>query len=201
MSPPLSLLLLLLILLLPFPSSSCTIVAFDFPSFSLRNLTLLGSSSLLLGSISLIHPPSSSSSSGAAVLSLPVPFADPATNASTSFSTAFSFSITNPCPNPTHGDGLAFFLSADPLPFGAPGLHLGIFNASAFPPPDPPAIVAVEFDTLPDEGFNEPSPNHVGFESAPPNPSSPPNSDPTASISPAATRSTPGSTTPRATKP
>ncbi|KAL6594323.1 hypothetical protein ACP70R_048516 [Stipagrostis hirtigluma subsp. patula] len=76
-------------------------VSFSFPSFSLRNLTLLGAASLRAASVSL-PPPSSR-----AIFPLPLPFPPNA-----SFSTSFVFSA----PNSTRpASRLSFVLLPDPL--------------------------------------------------------------------------------------
>ncbi|KAF9589291.1 hypothetical protein IFM89_022361 [Coptis chinensis] len=95
--------------------------SFDFASFSLQNLTLLGDSYLRNGVVGLTRElgiPSSSSSS--VLCTTPIPFFNPETNISASFSTRFSFSITNASPG-SFGDGLAFFLSSDSQTLGSSG--------------------------------------------------------------------------------
>ncbi|KAG8056338.1 hypothetical protein GUJ93_ZPchr0002g23499 [Zizania palustris] len=90
-----------LLLWRPAPIASANPVAFSFPSFSLRNLTLLGWASLRATSVSL-PPPSSK-----AFFPLPLPFPRNA-----SFSTSFVFaspSATKP------SSRLSFVLLPDPL--------------------------------------------------------------------------------------
>ncbi|XP_010942610.1 probable L-type lectin-domain containing receptor kinase S.7 [Elaeis guineensis] len=153
---------LLPLLLLPTPASSKNI-CFDFRSFSLNNLTLLGDSYLRNGAIGLDRDTGnpSSSSSGTAVFNLPIQFSDPRTNTSASFSTSFSFKIANPSPD-SHGDGLTFFISPDSQTLGSVGPYLGLFDASSTIKNG--SAIAVEFDTVLDEYFGDPSDNHVGLD-------------------------------------
>uniref|UniRef100_A0A0D9XBN1 Protein kinase domain-containing protein n=1 Tax=Leersia perrieri TaxID=77586 RepID=A0A0D9XBN1_9ORYZ len=100
MAPPPSLLaaaaVLVLVLL---PTATASPVAFSFPSFSLRNLTLLGGASLRAAAVSL-PPPSSR-----AIFPLPLPFPRNA-----SFSTSFVFASPDSAkPNST----LSFLLLPD----------------------------------------------------------------------------------------
>ncbi|XP_072970049.1 probable L-type lectin-domain containing receptor kinase S.7 [Typha angustifolia] len=131
-SSPISLLLFLLLLPLPISSKN---IFFDFPSFSLRNLTLLGPSSFLRGGSLFL-------SAGAAVFSVPIQFSDQRTGLSASFSTAFSFSIPGPGPaSNSFADGLAFFLSHDAETLSTPAAYLGLFGSTKnF------SIIALEFD-------------------------------------------------------
>ncbi|OEL29770.1 putative L-type lectin-domain containing receptor kinase S.7 [Dichanthelium oligosanthes] len=96
---------LLLLLLAPSSKAAETPVSFSFPSFSLRNLTLLGGASLRADSVSL-PPPSSH-----ALFPLPLPFPPNA-----SFST--SFLVTAPA-SARPASRLSFLLIPDPLTVGA----------------------------------------------------------------------------------
>ncbi|KAH1092621.1 hypothetical protein AAZX31_14G013300 [Glycine max] len=122
-------------------------VSFDFPSFTLNNITLLGDSSLRNNGVVRLTNAAPTSSTGAVVYSQPVSLFH------ASFSTTFSFSIHNL--NPTSsGDGLAFFLSPNTtLSLSGP---LGLPTATGF--------VAIEFDTRLDARFDDPNENHVGFD-------------------------------------
>ncbi|XP_043693585.1 probable L-type lectin-domain containing receptor kinase S.7 [Telopea speciosissima] len=136
-------------------------VRFDFSSFGIRNLTLLGDSYLRDGVVGLTRELSvPTSSSGSVICNLPISFFDPETNSSASFSTRFSFAITNVSPS-SYGDGLAFFLSPDNQTLGSPGGFLGLVNSSQM---TKNSFVAVEFDTRLDPQFNDPSNNHIGLD-------------------------------------
>ncbi|RLM84655.1 hypothetical protein C2845_PM04G11830 [Panicum miliaceum] len=95
----------LLLLLAPSSMAAETPVSFSFPSFSLRNLTLLGGASLRADSVSLA-PPSSH-----ALFPLPLPFPPNA-----SFSASFLF--TAPA-SARPVSRLSFLLIPDPLTAGA----------------------------------------------------------------------------------
>ncbi|KAG9448565.1 hypothetical protein H6P81_008530 [Aristolochia fimbriata] len=145
----------------PFCISSQPNIAFNFSSFSFRNLTLLGDSYLRNGAVGLTRELGvPSSSAGTVVCNSPVRLFDPKTNSSASFSTKFSFSIANVNPD-SYGDGLTFFLAAGNQTLGSPGGYLGLFNSSY---PFDNKIIAVEFDTREDTLFNDPSSNHVGLD-------------------------------------
>ncbi|XP_010252781.1 PREDICTED: probable L-type lectin-domain containing receptor kinase S.7 [Nelumbo nucifera] len=134
---------------------------FDFRSFTLRNLTLLGDSYLRNGVLGLtreIGVPSSSS--GSVICNSPVSFFDPVTNITASFSTRFSFSITN-VSSGSYGDGLTFFLSPNNRTLGSSGGFLGLVNSSQL---TKNRFVAVEFDTRLDSHFNDPNDNHIGLD-------------------------------------
>ncbi|KAF9589298.1 hypothetical protein IFM89_022368 [Coptis chinensis] len=135
--------------------------SFDFASFSLRNLTLLGDSYLRNGVVGLTRELGvPSSSSGSVLCTTPIPFFDPETNISASFSTRFSFSITNASPG-SFGDGLAFFLSSDSQTLGSSGGYLGLVNSSQL---TKNKFFAIEFDTRLDALFNDPNDNHIGLD-------------------------------------
>ncbi|KAL4312459.1 hypothetical protein GQ457_01G007130 [Hibiscus cannabinus] len=161
MAPTIPLVFLLLLLS---NFSSLTLsenTSFDFPSFSLRSLTLLGDSHLRNGVVGLtreIGVPSSSS--GSLVYGNPIRFFDQESNITASFSTSFSFSINSLNPG-SFGDGLTFFLSPDNQTLGSPGGYLGLVNSSQ---PNKNKFLAVEFDTKLDTEFNDPNGNHVGLD-------------------------------------
>ena len=142
--------------------ASANNVNLEFPTFTLRNLTLLGDSYLrgdgVVGLTRQLGVPSSSS--GTAIYNKPITFFDPESNTTASFSTRFSFSITNVNPN-SFGDGLAFFLSPDNQTLGSPGGYLGLVNRSQF---TKNKFVAIEFDTRLDSLFGDPNDNHVGLD-------------------------------------
>ncbi|CAN6210247.1 unnamed protein product [Urochloa humidicola] len=102
---PLAAALILLLFLAPFSKAAETPVSFSFPSFSLRNLTLLGGASLRADSVSL-PPPSSQ-----ALFPLPLRFAP-----NSSFST--SFLVAAPA-SARPASRLSFLLVPDPLTAGA----------------------------------------------------------------------------------
>ncbi|KAJ4829055.1 putative L-type lectin-domain containing receptor kinase S.7 [Turnera subulata] len=136
-------------------------VSFDFPSLTIRNLTLLGDSYLRSGVVGLTRDVTvPSSSAGSIIYNNPVQFYDPESNITASFSTRFSFSVINV--NPTsYGDGLTFFLSRDNQTLGSYGEYLGLVNSSQ---PTKNKFIAVEFDTKLDAYFNDPSDQHIGLD-------------------------------------
>ncbi|XP_021906073.1 probable L-type lectin-domain containing receptor kinase S.7 [Carica papaya] len=137
-------------------------VSFNFSSFTLRNITLLGDSHLRNGVVGLTRESGvPSSSSGTLIYNYPVPFFDQESNTTASFSTEFSFSIRNANPGSSFGDGLAFFLSPDNQTLGSPGGYLGLVNSSQL---TKNKFLAIEFDTRLDPHFNDPSDNHVGLD-------------------------------------
>ncbi|CAN6448389.1 unnamed protein product [Victoria cruziana] len=134
---------------------------FDFASFAIRNLTLLGDAYLRNGTIGLtrdINVPASSS--GSVLYNFPFRFSDPTSNSSASFFSRFVFSITNANPG-SYGDGIAFFLSPNNETLGSPGRFLGLVNSSSAVDNK---FVAVEFDTFLDAGLGDPNANHVGLD-------------------------------------
>lgn len=136
-------------------------VSFEFPSFNVRNLTLLGDSYLHKGVLGLTRELGvPSSSAGTVIYNNPIKFFDPQANLTASFSTRFSFTISNVNPA-SYGDGLSFFLSPDNQTLGSPGGFLGLVNSSQL---TKNKFVAVEFDTRQDLHFKDPNDNHVGFD-------------------------------------
>lgn len=132
------------------------VTKFDFTSFSLRNLTLLGDSYLRNGVVGLtrdVQVPASSA--GSVIYNRPMAFSD-----TVSFSTCFSFSIGNVNPA-SYGDGLTFFISRSNQTLGSVGAFLGLANSSK---PIKNRFVAVEFDTRLDQQFDDPDDNHVGLD-------------------------------------
>ena len=145
----------------PLVLASSSNVSFEFPSFNLRNLTLLGDSYLRNGVIGLTRDVTvPSSSSGTVVYNNPVPFFDQESNTTASFSTRFSFSILGVNEN-SYGDGLSFFLAQDNQTLGSPGGYLGLVNSSQL---TKNKFVAIEFDTRLDAHFNDPNDHHVGLD-------------------------------------
>ncbi|KAF3331416.1 putative L-type lectin-domain containing receptor kinase S.7 [Carex littledalei] len=154
--------LLFLLLLSLFTPTLAKNVSFDSASFSFSNLTLLGDSYLRNGTIGLTKETGvPSSSAGSVILNQPIQFFDPLTNTSASFSTKFSFSITNQNPG-SFGDGLTFFISPSNSSLGATGGFLGVFNSNNST--DNGTLIAIEFDTLLNEEFNDTTDNHVGLD-------------------------------------
>ncbi|XP_057433902.1 probable L-type lectin-domain containing receptor kinase S.7 [Lotus japonicus] len=90
------------------PTTLSQTTTFNFPSFTLRNITLLGDSFLHHGAVGLTRStPVPASSSGTLLYNNPI---SPNT---TSFSTTFSFSITNPTtPSSTAHNRFSFFLNS-----------------------------------------------------------------------------------------
>ncbi|KAJ6886420.1 L-type lectin-domain containing receptor kinase S.7 [Populus alba x Populus x berolinensis] len=145
----------------PLVLASSSNVSFEFPSFNLRNLTLLGDSYLRNGVIGLTRDVTvPSSSSGTVIYNNPVPFFDQESTTTASFSTRFSFSILGVNEN-SYGDGLSFFLSQDNQTLGSPGEYLGLVNSSQL---TKNKFVAIEFDTRLDAHFNDPNDHHVGLD-------------------------------------
>ncbi|KAL8505428.1 hypothetical protein ACS0TY_016604 [Phlomoides rotata] len=136
-------------------------VNLEFPSFTLRNLTLLGDSYLRNGVVGLtreLEVPSSSS--GSVIYNKPIAFFDSETNTTASFFTRFAFSIDNVNPS-SYGDGLTFFISPNNQTLGSPGGFLGLVNSSQF---TKNRFIAVEFDTKQDLHFKDVDANHVGLD-------------------------------------
>ncbi|KAG6793626.1 hypothetical protein POTOM_002841 [Populus tomentosa] len=145
----------------PFVLASSRNVSLEFPSFNLRNLTLLGDSYLRNGVIGLTRDVTvPSSSSGTVIYNNPISFFDQESNNTASFSTRFSFSIRSANEN-SFGDGLSFFLSQDNQTLGSPGGYLGLVNSSQL---TKNKFVAVEFDTRLDARFNDPNDHHIGLD-------------------------------------
>ncbi|KAH7546941.1 hypothetical protein FEM48_Zijuj01G0254100 [Ziziphus jujuba var. spinosa] len=136
-------------------------VSFDFPSFNVRNLTLLGDSHLRKGVLGLTRELGvPSSSAGTVIYNNPIKFFDPESNSTASFSTRFSFTISN-VNQASFGDGLAFFISPDNQTLGSPGGYLGLVNSSQL---TKNKFLAIEFDTRQDLHFKDPDDNHVGLD-------------------------------------
>ncbi|GMY30947.1 probable L-type lectin-domain containing receptor kinase S.7 [Fagus crenata] len=142
--------------------ASANNVNLEFPTFTLRNLTLLGDSYLrgdgIVGLTQQLGVPSSSA--GTVIYNKPITFFDPESNTTASFSTRFSFSIPNVNPS-SSGDGLAFFLSPNNQTLGSSGGCLGLVNESQL---TKNRFVAIEFDTRLDSDFNDPNDHHVGLD-------------------------------------
>ncbi|KAJ3696302.1 hypothetical protein LUZ61_000007 [Rhynchospora tenuis] len=107
-------------------------------------------------------------SMGIAYYNQPVPLWDKITGEVTSFTTTFSFKIQNTTES-YFADGLAFFLSAyPPLVTIDGGATLGLFNFSTMLNESANQIVAAEFDTFSNSGwdpssFNE-TKSHIGID-------------------------------------
>lgn len=150
-------------------------VTLDSAILSFADLTLLGDSFLRNGSVWLTRDTDvPSSSAGTVLCTQPVAFRGPdatasnATAAVASFAARFSFVIANPNAGAAGGDGIAFFISPDRTTLGATGGYLGLFNSSnsaaAKNGSASATIVAVEFDTMANPEFADPSDNHVGLD-------------------------------------
>ncbi|CAN6201782.1 unnamed protein product [Urochloa humidicola] len=189
-SLPLLLLLLLLSLTAPpaaaaaaalstAPAASSAVaaknVSIDSATLSLADLTLLGDSFLRNGSVGLTRDTGVPSSSAGSVLCTQPVALRGTTNATdavavASFAARFSFVIDNPNAGAAGGDGIAFFISPGRAALGATGGYLGLFNSSSSGPAaakngsSSAAIVAVEFDTMANPEFADPSDNHVGLD-------------------------------------
>jgi serine/threonine protein kinase len=146
----------------------------DSATLSFADLTLLGDSFLRNGSVGLTRETGvPSSSAGTVLCTQPVAFRGPTATASNatavaSFAARFSFVIANPNAGAAGGDGIAFFISTSRATLGATGGYLGLFNSSdsatAKNGSASTAIVAVEFDTMANPEFADPSDNHVGLD-------------------------------------
>ncbi|XP_062233305.1 probable L-type lectin-domain containing receptor kinase S.7 [Phragmites australis] len=146
-------------------------ISIDSATLSFSDLILLGDSFLRNGSVGLTRETGvPSSSAGTVLCTQPVAFRVPnaTANATASFAARFSFVIANPNAGAAGGDGIAFFVSPDRATLGATGGYLGLFNSSASAAAGSSngsaAIVAVEFDTMANSEFADPSDNHVGLD-------------------------------------
>ncbi|OIW02638.1 hypothetical protein TanjilG_24089 [Lupinus angustifolius] len=127
---------------------------FDFGTLTLSSLKLLGDAHLNNGTVSLTRDLAvPNSGAGRALYSRPIMFRQYGAHSPASFTTFFSFSVINLNPS-SIGGGLAFLLSPDDDSMGDAGGFLGLGGGGSF--------VAVEFDTLMDEEFNDINGNHVG---------------------------------------
>ncbi|XP_019193388.1 PREDICTED: probable L-type lectin-domain containing receptor kinase S.7 [Ipomoea nil] len=134
---------------------------FDFPSFNLTNLTLLGDSYVKNGVLGLTRRSRApSSSSGSALYKNPVCFFDKHANLAASFSTKFTFLIDSVNPW-SSGGGFCFFLSPYNHTLGSSGGFLGLVDSTQI---TKNRFVAVEFDTEQDLHFDDPDENHVGLD-------------------------------------
>ncbi|PAN24374.1 hypothetical protein PAHAL_4G211400 [Panicum hallii] len=140
-------------------------VSIDSATLSFADLTLLGDSFLRNGSVGLTRETGvPSSSAGSVLCTQPVAFRGPNGTVVASFAAKFSFVIANPNAGAAGGDGIAFFVSAGRATLGATGGYLGLFNSSGGPAKNGSIIVAVEFDTMANPEFADPSDNHVGLD-------------------------------------
>ncbi|XP_072996041.1 L-type lectin-domain containing receptor kinase VIII.1-like [Typha latifolia] len=148
------LLLLSFLLLLRLESNVLRATKFDFATLTLGRLKLLGDAHLRNGTIRLTRDlPVPFSGTGRALFADPIPFPHP-------FATFFSFSVSTLNPSSV-GGGLTFLLSPDDHSLGDAGPFLGLLNSSSSAT-NP--ILAVEFDTLMDEEFDDVNGNHVGID-------------------------------------
>ncbi|WVZ61740.1 hypothetical protein U9M48_011568 [Paspalum notatum var. saurae] len=174
-------LVLLLLLCMHVPSSSS--VSFSF-NFSNTTIDPCGAKTTIVCTPDAYFVPSTAIeltkntqrlttfSDGRVRYAEPVPLWNAATGEVASFTTSFSFKIT---PAPIHsycngwtGDGMAFFLA----PYGSNfsgnssiGGYLDLFNSSDhFNATGDGRVVAVEFDTFPNPGWDNTSDHHVGID-------------------------------------
>ncbi|KAK3128983.1 hypothetical protein QOZ80_6BG0469490 [Eleusine coracana subsp. coracana] len=142
-------------------------VSIDSATLSLADLTLLGDSFLRNGSVGLTRETGvPSSSAGSVLCTQPVVFRVAGagnTTSTASFAARFSFVISDPNAGSDGGDGVAFFVSPYRATLGATGGYLGLFNSSSASR-NSSSILAVEFDTMANPEFNDPSDNHVGLD-------------------------------------
>uniref|UniRef100_A0A0D3GFE1 non-specific serine/threonine protein kinase n=1 Tax=Oryza barthii TaxID=65489 RepID=A0A0D3GFE1_9ORYZ len=139
-------------------------VSFDSAALAFSDLTLLGDSFLRNGSVGLTRDTAvPSSSAGSVLCSRAVAFGSGGGSAA-SFAARFSFVIAEQNAGSTGGDGIAFFISPDRATLGATGGYLGLFNSSSSAAKTNASIVAVEFDTMLNDEFGDPSDNHVGLD-------------------------------------
>ncbi|KAJ1259011.1 hypothetical protein BS78_10G120600 [Paspalum vaginatum] len=139
-------------------------VTIDSATLSFADLVLLGDSFLRNGSVGLTRETGvPSSSAGTVLCTQPVAFRGREGANAASFAARFSFIIANPNAGAAGGDGVAFFISPARATLGATGGYLGVFNSSAAPK-NGSAIVAVEFDTMANPEFADPSDNHVALD-------------------------------------
>ncbi|BAF19318.1 probable L-type lectin-domain containing receptor kinase S.7 [Oryza sativa Japonica Group] len=139
-------------------------VSFDSAALAFSDLTLLGDSFLRNGSVGLTRDTAvPSSSAGSVLCSRAVAFGGGGGSAA-SFAARFSFVIAEQNAGSTGGDGIAFFISPDHATLGATGGYLGLFNSSSSAAKTNASIVAVEFDTMLNDEFGDPSDNHVGLD-------------------------------------
>ncbi|CAL5052442.1 unnamed protein product [Urochloa decumbens] len=157
----------------PAPAAAAALaknVSIDSATLSLADLTLLGDSFLRNGSVGLTRDTGvPSSSAGSVLCTQPIALRGPTNSAAAaSFAARFSFVIDNPNAGAAGGDGIAFFVSPSRAALGATGGYLGLFNSSSSSGPTATsgsgAIVAVEFDTMANPEFSDPSDNHVGLD-------------------------------------
>ncbi|OQU77305.1 L-type lectin-domain containing receptor kinase VIII.2 [Sorghum bicolor] len=137
---------LLLLSLLHAPAAA---VRFDYASLTLGSLRLLGDAHLKNGTIRLSRDlPVPTSGAGRALYATAVPVRG-------GFSTQFAFTVATLNPSSV-GGGLAFVLATDGATLGDAGPYIGVSVATD--------AAAVEFDTLMDVQFGDPSGNHVGLD-------------------------------------
>ncbi|XP_058782183.1 probable L-type lectin-domain containing receptor kinase S.7 [Vicia villosa] len=131
MSQSLSQTTTLFFLLFLFPTTLSQNTTFTFPSFTLRNITLLGDSFLRNGVVGLTRSTTvPASSSGTLLYNNPISHTP---NSPFSFSTNFTFSITNSNPNPPSSspNHLSFFLNSS-TPFISLDFHTNNNQISLF---------------------------------------------------------------------
>ncbi|KAK7383376.1 hypothetical protein VNO78_29054 [Psophocarpus tetragonolobus] len=137
-------------------------------SFSIKNFNDTRIASLIgcvgvasIGNGTIILNPLNNTGIGRAIYGQPLHLKNSSNGHVTDFSTRFSFSIDVSNEN-NYGDGFAFYMAplAYHIPEGADGGRLGIYGDKVH---DPTNIVAVEFDTFENSGFDPPVVQHVGI--------------------------------------
>ncbi|RWR77344.1 L-type lectin-domain-containing protein [Cinnamomum micranthum f. kanehirae] len=161
---PLIIIILLLFVLLPYAHS----IHFNFPRFEQSSkIDYKNDSFAANGAIELTRntlQENITQSTGRAIYSAPVHIWDAKTRILTDFNTQFSFIITGILNGKDYyGDGFTFFLSPNrfTIPPGAGGGNLGIYSDNNSTENQ---LVAIEFDTFRNTGWDPPSlPRHVGI--------------------------------------
>uniref|UniRef100_A0A5B6YVC8 Putative L-type lectin-domain containing receptor kinase VIII.2-like n=1 Tax=Davidia involucrata TaxID=16924 RepID=A0A5B6YVC8_DAVIN len=137
-----------------YPDSSIFFKNFDIYSNFESQLALYGDAKVVNEGSSVQISGSSSSSAGRLVYKKPIQLVEGNPRKMVSFSMYFSFSMS-----PENGDGLAFVM----FPIGFPlnvfdGGSFGLLDESKF------RVLGVEFDTVMDDKYGDPSGNHVGID-------------------------------------
>ncbi|KAI4345326.1 hypothetical protein L6164_012458 [Bauhinia variegata] len=140
---------------------------FQKPSFEANDATMvyLGAAAVRTGEIDFNPEINYTYQVGWVIYAERVALWDSNTGQVTDFSTRFSFSIDTRGNSPgNYGHGIAFFLA--PVGFQIPpnsaSGFLGLYNTTTFNSPSRSRTVHVEFDSFPNEEFNE-TVEHVGI--------------------------------------
>jgi hypothetical protein len=139
-------------------------LSFKYPNFANSSgLIFNGTAAIQNGALSLTsNDPNDETAAGRAVYIEQLHLYDPITGNSTDFTTKFSFKISTV--KPPGQDGLAFFLAPNGslLPGNASGGCLALFSKCEILSMLRKELVAVEFDTFKNDGWDE-SNEHVGI--------------------------------------